>query len=262
MTRVSWSRMYTLPPTPWSVSIRSPTNSTWLEGVDLWYNSQQSERAQEVEMQNIRKKYAGERRTPPLLCSQLVGVAEELVTEAGARSPEQDMLFLQTHILLWFYHSFEEHLGSSTSLQSFSLPLPTQPWPAHKLELFLSKLCCKKLASPVWRVVTKPAWRWLLWVGGSRYISSTTTMPPAFSSNHLCTLAKFWGKTVIYDSASFLQNIINQMFNSCIVERFNNELIALACWSAVHFASISHIQCCWVSLSMENSTFKNETVFS
>ena len=83
----------------------------------------------------------------------------------------------------------------------------------------------------------------------------------SFSSNHLCTLAKFWGKTVIYDSASFLQNILKQMFNSCIVGRFDNELLALACWSAVHFASISHIQRCWVSSSLENSTFKNETVF-
>ena len=157
----------------------------------------------------------------------------------------KSILDLQRHCKAFHFHS------------QLSLDLPTS-----LSCIYMSKLCCKWLASPVWRVVTKPAWRWLLWVGGSRYISSTTTMPPAFSSNHLCTLAKFWGKTVIYDSASFLQNILDQMFISCIFELFNNELIALACWSAVHFASISHIQCCWVSLSMENSTFKNETVFS
>ena len=201
MTRVSWSRMYTLPPTPWSVSIRSPTNSTWLKGVDLWYNSQQSEKTQEVEMQNIRKRRK-KNPTSTLFpacwgCGRASDRGRSKVTYAGLGLRSFKLCIKQYDRRSWFYHSFEEHLGSSTSLQSFSLPLPTQPWLAHKLELFLSKLCCKLLASPVWRVVTKPAWRWLLWVGGSRYISSTTTMPPAFSSNPLCTLAKFWGKTVI-----------------------------------------------------------------
>ena len=35
MTRVSWSRMYTLPATSWSVSIKSPTKVTWHGEVDL-----------------------------------------------------------------------------------------------------------------------------------------------------------------------------------------------------------------------------------
>ena len=44
-----------------------------------------------------QKKYEGERRTPPLL-SLLVGVVEELETEAGARSPEHDLLFLLSNL--------------------------------------------------------------------------------------------------------------------------------------------------------------------
>ena len=172
MTRVSWSRMYTLPATSWSVSVRSPTKVTChREGLTLAMSHEEKNNAWN-EMRQQRQRVAmiaasvcvwSLIRTsavfPPWGCGSAKARGTNKVTWQQfdfiswiSEPPKRNILVFKC----WFYRSFEEHFWSSASLRGFSRPNPTLSCPQTlDLDLIWSKLCCKLLR---WsRVATKPA---------------------------------------------------------------------------------------------------------
>ena len=174
MTRVSWSRMYTLPATSWSVSVRSPTKVTWhTEGLTLAI-SHENNGWNEMRLQR--------QRLVMIAACVCLDVWSLIRTSAvfppwgcgSARTRGTNKVTWQQFCFIcwWLNHEPTKrraiNIDFTTALKSIfgllrhceAFPVQIQPCLAHKpwtqsKLLIWSKLCCKFLR---WsRVATKPA---------------------------------------------------------------------------------------------------------